>query len=222
MYNAGLKMREKTASPRASASALRAALVPPHPGLDAQLEMAPIPLPGTKTWEEAEGESLKAAVLLLLYPKEGEPHIVFIRRPSSAPHHKDQIAFPGGQLEAGEDAVRAALREAQEEIRLPPAAVEVAVSLTPLFVPPSNFCIYPVVGEAEETPAFVPCEAEVAEILEVPLAHLLDPATVRRETWNLDRGPVLVPFYAFKGHKIWGATAMILAEFLTLARRAGF
>jgi hypothetical protein len=62
----------------------------------------------------------------------------------------------------------------------------------------------------------------VAEILEVPLALLLDPGTVRRETWVLERGPVSVPFYAFRGHKIWGATAMILAEFLTLARWARF
>jgi 8-oxo-dGTP pyrophosphatase MutT (NUDIX family) len=205
-----------------SAAALRAALTPPRPGLSAQLELAPMPRAGDMTWEEAEGKSLKAAVLLLVYPKDGKPHLVFIRRPSTAPHHKDQIAFPGGQLEAGEDAVQAALREAHEEVGLPPAAVEVAGGLTPLYVPPSNFCIFPIVGRAGETPAFVPFEVEVAEIIEVPLAHLLDPASVRRETWTLDRGPVLVPFYAFRGHKIWGATAMILAEFLTLARWAGF
>lgn len=215
-------MREIKASPPTTSIDLREALAPPHPGLAAQLEMAPIPRPGNRTWEEAEGESLKAAVLLLVYPKNGEPHIVFIRRPSSAPHHKDQIAFPGGQLEAGEDAVRAALREAREEVGLPEDAAEVAGQLTPLYVPPSNFCIYPVVGRMEETPAFVPFAPEVAEILEVPLALLLDPGTVRRETWTLERGPVLVPFYAFRGHKIWGATAMILAEFLILARRAGF
>lgn len=200
-----------------SAAELKTALSRPLPGLAAQLPMAPVPRPGgSRTWQEAADRSLKAGVLLLLYPKNGEAHLVFIRRPSSAVHHKDQIAFPGGQFEDGEDAVRAALREAREEVGVPPACVETGGILTPLYVPASNFCIYPVVGRAEAPPAFVPFAPEVAEIVEVPLARLLDPAAVRRETWNLDRGPVLVPFYAFGGHKIWGATAMILAEFLAV------
>jgi 8-oxo-dGTP pyrophosphatase MutT (NUDIX family) len=211
-----------TSVPLPSLPGLRTALAGPLPGLTAQLEMAPQPRPGNMTYEEAENRSLKAGVLILIYPKGDEAHIVFIRRPQTAPHHKDQIAFPGGQLEAGEDFFQAALREAHEEVGVPPAAVEVAGRLTPLYVPPSNFCIYPVVGLAAAAPAFVPSAAEVAELLEVPLARLLDPATVRRETWTLERGAVEVPFYAFGRHAIWGATAMILAELLAVARQAGF
>jgi len=201
-------------SPRDLESLLRG----PKPGLAAQLDMAPMPPPGTMTFEEAEGSSLKAAVLILLYPRDGASHIVFIRRPPTSLHHKDQIAFPGGQIENGEDRVRAALRETHEEIGVPSAEIRVLGEITPLFIPPSNFCVYPVVGVAERPLRFIPFAQEVAEILEVPLALLLDPDHVRRETWKLERGPVLVPFYEFGRHKIWGATAMILSEFLALVR----
>lgn len=202
-----------------SAAELKSALARPLPGLAAQLPMAPVPRPGgSRTWQEAGDGSLKAGVLLLLYPRGGEAHLVFIQRPSSAVHHKDQIAFPGGQFEAGEDAVRAALREAREEVGVSPESVETAGILTPLYIPASNYCIYPVVGRMAEAPSFVPFAPEVAEIIQVPLARLLEPAAVCRETWILDRGPILVPFYAYGGHKIWGATAMILAEFLAVLR----
>lgn len=189
----------------------------PLPGLPAQLAMVPIPRPGNMTYRETETTSLKAGVLILLYPRAGgERHIVFIRRPGTVARHKDQIAFPGGQIEPGEDFVRAALREAEEEIGVPPVRIRIAGALTPLYIPPSNFSIYPAVGLAQEPLEFVPYPEEVAEIIEVPLARLLDPGTVRRETWTLGRGPVLVPFYAFGPHKIWGATAMVLAEFLAI------
>ncbi len=201
-------------SPRDLETVLRG----PKPGLAAQLEMAPMPPPGNTTFEEAEGTSLKAAVLILLYPRNGASHIVFIRRPPTSLHHKDQIAFPGGQIENGEDRVRAALRETEEEVGVPPSEIRIAGEITPLFIPPSNFCVYPVVGTAEHPLRFIPFALEVAEILEVPLSRLLDPDYVHRETWMLERGPVLVPFYAFGPHKIWGATAMILSEFLALLR----
>ncbi len=202
---------------------LRTALAGPLPGLDAQLPMAPIPRPGgSRTYQEAEAVSLKAAVLVLFYPKDGRAHLVFIRRPSSALHHKDQIAFPGGQFEPGEDAVRAALREADEEVGVIPGSVAVAGLLTPLYIPHSNFCIYPVVGRAAAAPAFIPFAPEVAEIIEAPLDRLLDPASIKRETWKLERGPVRVPFYDVQGHRIWGATAMILAEMLAALSRSAF
>jgi len=204
-----------------SQDGLKAALAGPLPGLGTQLEMAPMPRPGTVAYPDTPADSVPAAVLILLYPKGGGPHIVFIRRPSHSVHHKDQIAFPGGQIEGAETPVETALREAEEEVGVRRSLVRVAGSLTPLYIPPSGYCVSPVVGLAAETPVFVPFPEEVAEILEIPLAHLLEPATVRRETWTLDRGPVQVPFYGFGPHKIWGATAMILAEFLSVVRAAG-
>jgi 8-oxo-dGTP pyrophosphatase MutT (NUDIX family) len=200
---------------------MSAALRRPRPGLSAQLEMSPLPRPGTVAHPDNPPDAVAAAVLILIYPKDRASHIVFIRRPSSSVHHKGQIAFPGGRIEGSESPVEAALREAKEEVGVPPAQVAVAGILTPLYIPPSRYCVTPVIGLAAAAPAFVPFPGEVAEILEVPLAHLLDPAAVRREMWRLDRGDVSVPFYAFGEHKIWGATAMILSELLAVLRSAG-
>jgi 8-oxo-dGTP pyrophosphatase MutT (NUDIX family) len=189
-------------------------LRPPLPGLRSQLKMVPSPRPGQLPYTEVEDTSLKAGVMILLYPRSGAPHIVFTRRPETVLHHKGQISFPGGGFEAGEDAIAAALRETHEEIGVPEDAIRPLGSLTPLFIPPSNYCIYPIVGAAGETPRFTPRPEEVDEILEVPLAHLREAGTARRETWTLRGEPTDVPFFAFGPHKIWGATAMVLAEFL--------
>lgn len=190
----------------------------PLPGLVVQLTMAPRLGLDRRFTPAVEADCLKAGVLLLLYSKRGQPHIVLTRRTSTVLHHKDQIGFPGGQFEDGEDAVRAALRETGEEIGVGPEGIDVVGSLTPLFIPPSNFCIYPVVGTAERSLVFKPEQGEVAEILEVPLACLIDPASARREDWTLYGRAVEVPFYSFGPHKIWGATAMVLAEFLYVLR----
>ncbi len=90
--------------------------------------------------------------------------------------------------------------------------------LSPLYIPPSGFCVYPVVAYAAERPDFVPNPGEVAEVLEVPLAHLLDPATRDEEIWPIRGVDVRVPFYRVGHHNVWGATAMMLCELLALLR----
>jgi 8-oxo-dGTP pyrophosphatase MutT (NUDIX family) len=191
----------------------------PLPGLPAQLRMMPVPPPpGQKTYAEVGDDCLQGAVLALLYPRGGETHLVFIRRPQTVVHHKGQIAFPGGHVEAGESRAQAAVREAQEEVGLIPETARLLGALTPLYIPPSGYCIYPFVAVTDVTPSFVPEPEEVDEILEIPVAHLLDNNNARRETWTFEIGPREVPFYAFGPHKIWGATAMVLSELLEIFR----
>lgn len=195
---------------------VRKALAQPRPGIEAQVRLSPHPRAPAVSEEPARD----AGVLLLLYLRNGRLHLVLTRRAAHLPNHKGQISLPGGARESGESIEETALREAHEELNLAPADIQVLDRLTPLYIPPSNYCIHPVVGYTPSRPAFRPDPHEVAEILEVPLAKLLDPATVQEEDWQLRGMRVRVPFFAVGGHKVWGATAMVLAEFVELIHGA--
>jgi len=158
----------------------------------------------------------EAGVLILLFPDGTTPQIVLTVRRDHLPDHAGQISFPGGQREPGESLRETALREAHEEVNLDPDRVEVLGALTPLYIPPSNYCVHPFVGAASEPPPLRPTDAEVGTILRVPLPHLLAPTTRTWETWTLHGNEVDVPFFDVDGHTVWGATAMMLAELLAL------
>ncbi len=158
----------------------------------------------------------QAGVLVLLYPQGGQLYLPLTRRPDNVEFHKGQISLPGGSQEDGESLQQTALREAQEEIGVQAAGVEVLGPLSPLYVPPSNFCVQPFVGYVERRPDFSVEAVEVAELVEAPVSALLDPATVREEDWEIRGGIWRIPFYQFGPHKVWGATAMILAEFVAV------
>ena len=193
-------------------------LLGPKPGLHAQLMMTPNPRPGHQVYHEVEDTCLRAGVLVLFYKREDRFYLVLTRRTDKVEFHKGQISFPGGRLEADEGLEQAALREAQEELDIDPGSIRIMGMLTPLYIPPSNYCIYPVVAFSDNRPHFQPSHLEVAEVLEIPLDHLLDPHNVRKEMWSIRNTEVEVPFYAFGDHKIWGATAMVLAELLEMIR----
>jgi 8-oxo-dGTP pyrophosphatase MutT (NUDIX family) len=210
----------KPEKPLALLDRLEAQLKRPKPGLAAQLRMAPDPRPGQKTYEEVLDLCRPAAVLVLIYPRRGRPHLVLTRRTSRVDHHRDQISLPGGEKDEGETTVKAALREAAEELGVRADAVRVLGDLTPLYIPASNYCIFPVVAVTEKRPDFRPAPDEVAEVIEMPLGLLRAPGIARREVWTLHGRRTVVPFYFYRGHKIWGATAMILAELVEVMESA--
>ena len=199
---------------------LRSALTRPLPGLAVQMGMAPVPRPGSDRIVDATLNCRRAGVLVLFYPCDSELCLVLTRRTDAVDTHRGQISFPGGSMDPGEDAVSAALREAWEELAVDTGPMEVLGELSSLYIPPSGFCIYPVVAYAAERPGFVPNDGEVAEVLEVSLAHLLAPDTRGEEIWPMRGVDVRVPFYRVGHHKVWGATAMVLCELLSLIQEA--
>ncbi len=165
--------------------------------------------------------SRPAAVLLLLYHDQGEDRILLTKWTDTVEHHKGQISFPGGGVhEADADLSVTALRETWEEVGVRPEHVEVLGRLDDM-VTTSNFLVAPYVGVLKTTPyEFVTSELEVAEVLEPPIAHLLSDEALVMETRELQGEVRLLPAYHWEGHRIWGATARMLQEFLELLRGA--
>ena len=202
---------------------IRQALAAPLPGIEGQIKMAPQPRPDQINRWDTSDNCREASVLLFLYPyttpRQSAPelHLVLIRRPEYPGVHSGQIALPGGRREDNELLQSTALREAHEEVGLVPETVEIIGQLSSLYTPPSNFCIYPFVAFSPVRPEFRPDAIEVAELIEVPLSLLFNPATYKEEMWHIPNyGDRRVPFFDVFGHYVWGATAMILSEFLTL------
>ena len=184
--------------------------------------MAPTPIGGQLNRWKTPDNCRQAGVLLLLYPhaingRAPELFLTLTRRREYPGVHSGQISFPGGRREEGETLQTTALRETAEEVGVLPESVRVIGQLSALYTPPSNFCIYPFVAFGRSRPTFRPDPREVAELIEAPLSLLLDPAIRKEETWHFENyGNRQVPFFELYGHKVWGATAMILSEFLTL------
>ncbi|WP_456427251.1 NUDIX hydrolase [Rhodocaloribacter sp.] len=195
---------------------LRARLAGRLPGTAAQFTMAPVYRQDARLADVRDKRCREAGVLALLFPLDDAPAVLLTIRRAHLNDHAGQISFPGGRREPGEDLRATALREAHEELGLAPESVEVLGALTPLYIPPSNFCVYPYVGVTTRAPDLRPHDEEVAEVLAVPLARLTAPGVRRREPWTLRGRTVEVPFFDLDGHKVWGATAMMLAELLAL------
>lgn len=198
---------------------LAARLRRPLPGLAAHVRMAPLGRHEDPAILRPEGKRARpAAVLVLLYPlDEGdESALVLTQRQPTLRDHSGQISFPGGSRDPGETPEEAALREGWEEVGVDPEAPRLLGRLSPLYIPPSGFAVDPVVAALDERPPFEPHEAEVAALLEAPLAHLLDAATRRVSVRTVRGGTFEVPFFDVDGYEVWGATAMMLAELLAL------
>lgn len=154
----------------------------------------------------------QAAVLCLLYPVNNLLHFVLIKRVSYPGVHSNQIAFPGGKLEAGENALQAALRETEEEVGVKVGENSVIGALTQLYIPPSNFMVYPFVAYIRKQPFFILDEKEVAYHITVPLNDLLNSKNIKSKEMQLSYGNFSNPYFSLQNEVVWGATAMILSE----------
>jgi len=198
---------------------LRRRLAEPLPGLSAQLRMAPDP----RTWPD-EGSPLRpAAALLLIYPNAGEWHVPLTVRGCALRQHTGQVSLPGGRLDHPDESVeQAALREAEEEVGVAPRTVEIIGRLTPVPIAVSGHLLYPVVGVAQQRPAFSIAAPEVERLIELPVARLMERGAVGSERRVRPVPPHVVqviPYFDISGARIWGATAMVLAEFAALLDR---
>ena len=177
------------------------------------LEQVPEPDPKGRTF---------AAVLILLYPRRGvggepEPYLVLTRRTEALPRHSGQISLPGGRFDPSDRSLLGtALRETHEELGVDPADLIIWGRLEPEWIVVSHYLVSPFIAYAQQRPDFRPAPSEVAELIEVPLAVLLDPTTLAEEIWEIQGVERQVVFYRHGEHKIWGATARVLGKLVAL------
>ena len=222
---------------------LEAGLRDSLPGPQAQARLAPLP---HRQWPAGfnPARARNAAGLLLVFPKRPEEtaetaenakqdfsqrsprsprffpdrdpaHIILTVR-ADALRHGGQVSLPGGVVDPGETFEQAALREAHEEVALAVDAVRVLGALTPLDIPVSGFRLHPIVAAYSTRPRLTPSDGEVARILEVSVDDLMDPLHFVTTERKRDGVAYTVPAFRIENIDIWGATAMVLAEFLAL------
>lgn len=188
-----------------------------RPGRAGQLRMIPEPRRGDVPPPPPEHPSREAGALILLYPVDGDLYFVLTRRTETVAMHKGQVSLPGGGREGIETLKDTSLRETSEELGIPAQEIRIlGEPLTPLFIPASGFWVTPFVGYWPNPPEFVPEPGEVVELICAPVSTLLDEHLIHNETWEIRGESVMVPFYDIHGHKVWGATAMILSEFAAM------
>ncbi|MFI1745698.1 NUDIX hydrolase [Thalassobellus sediminis] len=175
-----------------------------------------------KQQKEAIKDAKKAGVLVLFYPDESnKTHFVLILRKSYKGVHSAQVAFPGGKLENDDVSMEAAaVRETYEEVGVPIESIDVVRQLSQVYIPPSNFYVYPFIGTCKVKPLFIKQEDEVEAIIEVSLCHFLDDENL--VTKNVKTSYSIeteVPAFKLNEHIVWGATAMMLSEIKDLLKQ---
>jgi 8-oxo-dGTP pyrophosphatase MutT (NUDIX family) len=190
----------------------------PLPGREAQFKMAHIT---RRMHVSAPPDARKAGVMVLFFPKNDAWNLIFIERnQNDRDHHGGQIGFPGGKFEPEDEILlNTALREAEEEVGIAQKEINVLGNLTSLYIPVSNFEVFPFVGYLNHPPEYRLQKEEVNAVIEAPLSHFQHPEVVRTTSIRIATHLTLrhVPYFDIGGRVLWGATAMILNELLTIA-----
>lgn len=187
----------------------------PLPGIQAQLKMAHLERRINYSHLKIPDYARMGAVLILLFEEEGSLKTCLIERTQYDGVHSGQIAFPGGKKEPDESLEETAVREAEEEIGVRQTDITLLGRLTELYIPPSNFLVHPFVGIIPYKPSFLLQPEEVAGLYEIKIDDLSDERLRGEKKITLGSGiTVQTPFFGFQGKTVWGATAMIISEFL--------
>ena len=205
-------------------------LAAPLPGWQAHRRAAPLAtdvdvpqaLADQARRRQAPPDAKPSSVLVLLWPEQGTTHVLLTLRSHRLNSHGGQLSLPGGRREPGETDEEAALREAEEEVGLPPSMATVVGRLSPLYIPVSYSLLTPVVALAPGPCPWQLNPAEVAEVLPLPLTQLHHAGIRRTEVWQLMGRPYQVPVWQVHPQvPLWGATAMVLAELMAVAEGPG-
>lgn len=190
--------------------------------VEAHMKMAPLErVSSLSSQDYLDKNPRRAAVMMLLYPKNNEAHLVLIVRNSYPGIHASQIAFPGGKVEVTDiDLQHTALRETHEEIGVRPETVQVIKPFSELYIPPSNFLVSPFLGVVHNEIQFYPSPYEVKKILELPLRELLDDSIITQVVMSTSYASnISVPVFNVDKYVVWGATAMMMSELKETIRK---
>jgi len=158
-----------------------------------------------------------SAVLIALFQGDESVEVVLTRRSKHLTHHKGEISFPGGRVDVGENVIETALREAHEEINLPPSQVEVVGQLNGAITSVSNHHVVPIVARLQTKPSLIVCNAEVDRVFTVPLIDLIRQDTYVEEFWGIPPNGSRLHFFHLDDETIWGVTGRILYQLLSIA-----
>jgi len=187
------------------------------PGLDAQLRLVPATRINELKEIKSPPNAKQSSVLVLFYPYQNDIGILLIKRAKDESVHSRQISFPGGKKEDTDtDLKETALRETFEEVGIAPEKVTIIGSLSKLYIPPSNFDVYPYIGYINYNPE-LNTNSEVEKVLKVKLSELTDPNLfIEKSVKGRDGKQHEVPCYFIQNEIIWGATAMMLSELIAI------
>jgi len=188
------------------------------PGKEAQWQMAASHRGDTEFDFNFNGPPVKSSVLLMLFERNGDYYFPLIQRPDYTGIHSGQIGLPGGKEEPQDkNRIATALRETEEEIGVDTSKVLIIGELSELYVQASNYNVLPVVGYLSEIPEYNPDPTEVSEVIECNVTDLIkEEIKKEKELIIRNKYKIIAPYFDINNHVVWGATAMMLSEFVTI------